>query len=227
MTVAAIVPREPPVFRDPSSTLVVSGVLLVIVAILTVVVSIDPRLGIDDTWWRWMRDVRTSTVTDVSKGLSTFGDFFVQFVIRLAVAAVLVARSWWRRLAAWAFVALLSTPICNLAKALVDRPRPVNGLVHAAGASFPSGHAVTAAVTAFGIALVFTLPGRARLTGYVIAGIYAVAMCWSRTELGVHWLTDVVAGAAFGTALTLAAFAVADLVGRRSPTSLEPAGVTQ
>ena len=220
-------PREPAVFRNPSCALAGAGILFVLVTILTVVVSADHRLGIDDAWWRTMRDARSATFTDLSKGLNTFGDFFVQLVIRLAVAAVLVARSWWRRLAAWAFVALFSTPICDLVKALVDRSRPVGGLVHATGGSFPSGHAVAAAVTAFGIVLMFTRPGRARILGSVVAGIFAVVMGWSRTELGVHWLTDVVAGAALATAVTFAAFAVADLVGRPVSEPLEPAPATR
>ncbi len=227
MSGSPAVPREPAIFRNPSRALAAAGGLFVLLAILTAVVSTDHRLGIDDAWWRTMRDARNATFTDVSKGLNVFGNFVVQFVIRLAVAALLVARSWWRRLAAWAFLALFSTPICDLAKALVDRPRPVGGLVHATGASFPSGHAVAAAATAFGIVLVFTRPGRARIVGFVIAAIFAVVMGWSRTELGVHWLTDVVAGAALGTAVTFAAFAVADLVGRPTSEPLQPAPARQ
>jgi undecaprenyl-diphosphatase len=217
------VQREPAIFRHPSAALIASAALLVLLAALTVVVSFHHRLAIDDIWARWMRDFRTSAFTDLSKGLNRFGGFFVQLVIRLAIAVVLVVRSWWKRLAAWAFVALLGSPICDTMKAMVARPRPAGGLVHAGGASFPSGHAAAAAVTAIGLVLALSVPGRARIAGAVIAGVYIVAMAWSRAELGVHWLSDVAAGVALGSALTLGAFAAADLIGTRSRTPSEPA----
>jgi membrane-associated phospholipid phosphatase len=227
MTGSPTMEREPAIFRRPSRVLVESAVLLVLVTALAVAVSADHRLGIDDTWWRWMRDGRTAVFTDVSKGLNVFGDFFVQLVIRLGVATALVVRSWWRRLAAWAFIALLSTPIGDFVKAFVDRPRPTHGLVHAAGAAFPSGHAVAAAVTALGIVLAFTVPGRVRVVGSVLAVVYVVVMAWSRTELGVHWLTDVIGGAGLGAALTLGSFATADLVASRRAAPAEPGRAPQ
>jgi membrane-associated phospholipid phosphatase len=223
MTSSRTAEREPAIFSHPTKVLVETAALLIVVGVLAVVVGADRHLGIDDSWWRWMRDGRTAGFTDVSKGLNVFGDFFVQLVIRFGVAAVLVVRSWWRRLGAWAFVALLSTPIGDFVKALVDRPRPAHGLVHAAGAAFPSGHAVAAAVTALGIVLAFTVPGRIRVLGFVIAVVYVVVMAWSRTELGVHWLTDVVAGAGLGAALTLGSFATADLVAGRRAAPVETA----
>ena len=100
-----------------------------------------------------MRARRSNVLVEASKGADIFGDAVVQLVLRLAIAAVLVVRSWWRRLGAWAFLVVLSSPIDDLVKSLVDRPRPANGLVHAGGAAFPSGHTLTAAVTALGIVL--------------------------------------------------------------------------
>jgi len=213
------VPTEPAIFLHPSRALAAAGGLLLVFAVLAAVVTNDHRLGVDDTWWRWMGDGRTTLLTDLSKVLNDLGDFVLQLVVRVAVAIVLAVRGWGRRLVAWAFVALLSTPICAMMKAMVDRQRPAGGLVHAGGASFPSGHALAAAVTAIGIVLALTVPGRARLVGAVFAGAYAVVMAWSRTELGVHWLTDVVAGSALGAALTIGTFAIVDQVATRGARS--------
>ncbi|MGZ8763322.1 MAG: phosphatase PAP2 family protein, partial [Acidimicrobiia bacterium] len=75
-----------------------------------------------------------------------------------------------------------------------------------------------AVAAALGIVLAWTVPGRVRRVGYVLTGVYVVVMAWSRTELGVHWPTDVVAGSVLGTALTLGSVAIADQVGTRRGT---------
>ena len=55
-----------------------------------------------------------------------------------------------------AFVgAVVTSELCiGPVKALVDRPRPPNPLIGTSGASFPSGHAIAGAVTAFGLVVV-------------------------------------------------------------------------
>lgn len=62
--------------------------------------------------------------------------------------------------------------------------------------SFPSGHAASAAAFVVGMAL--ESPGAAAL----IAPIGA-AVAYSRVHIGVHWPSDVLAGAAIGTAIAL------------------------
>lgn len=218
--VAVATGTEPTIFRHPRRVLITAAVLGVAVALAGVVVSAHHRLGVDTWWADAARDARTTWLVDGAKGLDRFGDVAVQTVVRVAVTIVLVARAWWRRLGAWVFVAVLTTPIGDLVKAIVERPRPPAGLVHAGGTSFPSGHSLAAAVTGFGIALALTRPGRARLVAFALAGGYVAAMAASRTILAVHWLTDVIAGAGLGLALTLAAFAVAQLAGRRRAATL-------
>jgi membrane-associated phospholipid phosphatase len=190
-----------------------AGGLLATFGVLAIVVAGNHRLGVDDAWWRWMVDGRTTVLVDASLGLDHLGGSIVQLVVRVAVAIVLVLRSWPRRLVAWVLLALCSTPICDMMKAMVDRPRPAAGLVHAGGAAFPSGHALAATVTALGIVVALTAPGRSRRIGWVLAGVYVGAMAWSRTLLGVHWLTDVVGGILLGSALTLGAFGLAGCLG--------------
>jgi undecaprenyl-diphosphatase len=83
-------------------------------------------------------------------------------------------------------------------KVLLDRPRPPEDgrLVHAASESLPSGHATTAVVV-IGTLVVLAWPGR---TPAVRAALVAAATLWvgavglTRIYLGVHWLSDVIAG---------------------------------
>jgi undecaprenyl-diphosphatase len=70
------------------------------------------------------------------------------------------------------------------------------------GASFPSGHAAAAAATLAAFALVLGR-GRPLRTKAVLSGLacgLAVTVASTRVLLGVHWLTDVLAGLAVGWA---------------------------
>jgi undecaprenyl-diphosphatase len=101
-----------------------------------------------------------------------------------------------------------------------DRPRP-ELVPHGAvvyTASFPSGHAMMAAVTylTLGAMLARVQPTRA-LKVYVLAlaVTVAVAVGISRVYLGVHWPTDVLAGWTAGAAWALACWAVARWLAQR------------
>ncbi|MEI5102043.1 phosphatase PAP2 family protein [Streptomyces sp. PmtG] len=85
-------------------------------------------------------------------------------------------------------------------KRLVRRPRPghVTPLVRTAGQhSFPSSHATSAAAAAVAY-------GALRPAGARIVPPLAAAMCVSRLVVGVHYPTDVAAGAALGAATAYA-----------------------
>jgi undecaprenyl-diphosphatase len=91
--------------------------------------------------------------------------------------------------------------LTNLTKYIVNRPRPhIAQLTGFSGSSFPSGHAATAAATIAAAAFLFGR-GRSVRIKAVVAGVavgLAVAVATTRVLLGVHWLTDVLAGLALG-----------------------------
>jgi undecaprenyl-diphosphatase len=76
----------------------------------------------------------------------------------------------------------------------------VEHLVGTAGSSFPSGHSSSAAAAWFAIALVVSRQQsrRWRAIAAAVAALITVTVATSRALLGVHWLTDVVAGVAVG-----------------------------
>ena len=105
-----------------------------------------------------------------------------------------------------------------LLKRAFERPRPpvVDPAVHPLVAvphsySMPSGHAMTAFAAALAVGLV---DPRLRLPLLVLAGLVAISRVW----LGVHYLSDVIVGAAFSDlALSLTLWLVArGIIGART-----------
>ena len=91
--------------------------------------------------------------------------------------------------------------IVNLTKVAVARVRPdIDPLASFSGLSFPSGH-TTAAAAFYAAAAMVLGRGRSPRHRSILAGVavgIAVAVGVTRVLLGVHWLSDVVAGLALG-----------------------------
>ncbi len=146
------------------------------------------------------------------KALSTIGSAVVYIPLFAAVAAWL---AWWQRLprlAAFVVVTTAGSALLNsLVKLAVDRARPVldDPVAHAAGMSFPSGHAQSAMVAASVLLLVFLplLRGAWRWVAVGGAVVYVLAVGFARVTLGVHYVSDVLAGYALGAAWVAAMIA--------------------
>ncbi len=91
-----------------------------------------------------------------------------------------------------------------LLKPVLPRPRPSQELIALgrrprrvpASSSFPSGHAASAAAFVTGMSL------ESPAAGALVAPIGA-AVAYSRVHIGVHWPSDVLAGAAIGAAVAV------------------------
>ena len=118
----------------------------------------------------------------------------------------------------------LALAIASVMARLVDRPRPFVShhgvhlfVAHAADPGFPSDH--TTAAFAIGVALLL----RFRVWG-IVTLVFATVLAVGRVALGIHYPTDVLAGAALGAAVALGLYApavrallnrLADAVGER------------
>jgi undecaprenyl-diphosphatase len=138
------------------------------------------------------------------EALSTIGSWWVYLLGFTAVTGWLL----WRRLtrlAVFVAVTVAVNPLLNeLVKVAVHRARPVltDPVVHANGASFPSGHA-QAAMVGYSVLLLVFLPvlrGPARPVAIVVAALMVLAIGFSRVALGVHYVSDVLAGYVLGAA---------------------------
>jgi membrane-associated phospholipid phosphatase len=119
----------------------------------------------------------------------------------------------------------------NIIKALVGRSRPhfSDAVAHAFGKSFPSGHAMNSTVVYGSLLILGWGPLRTtarRLGAFFLAAALVSAIAVSRVVLGVHYVTDVVAGIVLGVAVVLAsaaAFRAWENEGGHLPAAIEQA----
>ena len=184
--------------------------MLVAFLLLTVLVVAGWTQSVDDAWLSLMEDLEVPWLLSVAELFHRLGSVPIAVVTTVVVAVVFTAMRKWRIAAVWVGIVVGANVLSTVTKLLVDRPRPVDALVHESSASYPSGHAmVSGAAIGIGLAVIVGIiwPRRHRL--FLSLGIaYAVVMAWSRTYLLVHWLTDVVGGLLFGTAIVLVVAAV-------------------
>jgi membrane protein DedA with SNARE-associated domain/membrane-associated phospholipid phosphatase len=157
----------------------------------------------DQTAFRWADELRSGMLDDVAKAVTALGSFPAVLIATVLALAVLLMRRRINESVTLVAGLLLTWIAVHVAKDMVDRPRPSDPLVDTAGQSYPSGHAAYAvAWLAIAIVLTRTLPGLARTTAAVVAGlVLAVAIGLTRVYLRAHYLSDVVGGAGLAAAI--------------------------
>lgn len=159
----------------------------------------------DETVLRWITEnLQADWLNPIAVFFTSLGNGGLIFIV---AAIILLLFRQTRRAGASAGVAMIvGLLVTNLTiKPLVERARPwivmdgLNNLVTSGDMhSFPSGH--TTAAFAFGVALCAVLPQKWAKAAALIA---AALMGLSRLYVGVHFPTDVLAGAVIGTAAGL------------------------
>lgn len=178
---------------------------------------------IDDAFLRQMTTLRTGWLTLVANVFNVVGLTYVMAPIRVGIVAWLaIRRRWWHFIAFVSAIVVSEISIGTL-KALYDRPRALGSLVETSSASFPSGHAVAASVTAVAAVIALFPEGSRRYRWGAVAVAFSSVMGLSRTYLGAHWLSDAVAGVLLGTSIALGSALVTHRVReRRSSADVTP-----
>jgi len=131
---------------------------------------------------------------------------WIGVTVIVGVVVVWLARRGALALGALLIVVALGGQLLNsVAKDGYDRPRPTAGspIELPSSSSFPSGHAMTgiAVFGLLGLLLARELPSHGRRATAIAAGFVLGALIGaSRVVLDVHFLTDVLGGAALGLA---------------------------
>ena len=182
------------------------GLSVLLFALLAVgVASGGPIASLDSAVAVWLQSHATGFATEVLSALTQLGGATVLLGVTLVAVVALLAR---RRVAHAALMgaALVGAEALNLAiKAAFERPRPSlsDPIATAAGFSFPSGHAMVAAAVYGALAFIAgagALPRRGRGMVLVAATGLVLAIGFSRLYLGVHYVSDVLAGYGAGLA---------------------------
>ena len=200
--------------RAPVTAPVTVGVValcLVVLALLGAGVrsSFGPQLRLDAAVSEalYVGDGRAPALDGLLEVLTAPGLSWVRFAVFLPVLVWLLRRgSWWT--AGWLVTAVvLVAPLTSLLKQYFGRVRPPfeDGGARYESLSFPSGHS-SGIATLVTVALVLLWPlvgARARRWSVLVGVVLVVLVGLTRMWLGVHYLSDVVGGWAFGLAWTL------------------------
>jgi membrane-associated phospholipid phosphatase len=205
--------------RHPDGSL---GLRLVLgcAAVFLVAVPFTGLAALVDTRWGPLRRLDLSSTKHANSWvlhhrglispLRATSYIFHAWVFRVVVAAL---AGWLlyqgaKRLAAWAITTLVAAGVLDVVlKVAIHRPRPTlpSAIAHAPGGSFPSGHALTAVVGTATIVLILlpVLHGRWRVVAWTIAALVSLLSGACRVLLGVHFVSDVIAGWVLGVAIML------------------------
>lgn len=132
--------------------------------------------------------------------ITSFGSWQFLLPVILAIALILFIVN--KKEFIIPFIATVSGAeiITFFGKILAHRDRPLSAVFHATDFSFPSGHA-TIAVAFYGylaFMLIRICGDRYKWPISILAGSIAILIGFSRLYLGVHYLSDVVAGSLIG-----------------------------
>ena len=209
--------------RDTMVTAAFIAATSALFALMATEVGRDLIQPIDDRLLRRMVSLRTGWLTLIARLFNVIGLVYVMTPVRLAIAAWLANRRRWWHFAAFVSAMVVSEISIGTLKALYDRPRALGSLVETSSASFPSGHAVAASVTAVAAMIALFPEGSRRYRWGAAAVAFSFLMGVSRAYLGAHWLSDAVGGVLLGTSIALGTALVTHRVReRRSSTNVAP-----
>ncbi|GAB3058335.1 hypothetical protein GCM10027053_20220 [Intrasporangium mesophilum] len=184
-------------------------VVLCVALCLTAVVSPatldrwDQILQIGPSWWHDAAPWLERPLVWISYAFGTAAS-----LVATAVVAALLARRNHRREAVYLVVVIAGTSLITTGlKLVVDLPRPVveDPILQYTTSAMPSGHAsnIAAATTAAGVLSALLLDKRAHRLVLGVGIVAALAVGLDRLMLGVHTLTEVMAGYALGVGVGL------------------------
>lgn len=153
-------------------------------------------------------DERHGGFVTAMRVISNAGSSLAWIVILTLVGVWLLYRRLYRLTAFLVVTAVGSSLLNETIKAAVGRTRPVlaDPIATATGKSFPSGH-TQSAIVGYGILVLIFLPvisRRWRPVLIILASVMVGLIGFSRVALGVHYVSDVVAGIVIGAAWLLA-----------------------
>ncbi len=171
--------------------------------ILEDVVSGDPLVLADGAIYRALQDLRTAPGDAVMIAITELGDTAVVVAVTIIIFLWLAWKRAWRTAAYWIAAIAGASALNTVIKVALHRARPGESLYPGWSAfSFPSGHSTVNMVLYGFLAFLMARELRPvlRVLVALVAAVLIFMIAFSRLYLGVHWLSDVLGGLAFGSA---------------------------
>ncbi|MDX2240067.1 MAG: phosphatase PAP2 family protein [Leptolyngbyaceae cyanobacterium bins.302] len=157
--------------------------------------------GFDESFLLWLHQFASPALDSVMLALTQLGNPAVVTPLACIILGLLVWQRHWQEATFFAIACLGATILNTGLKLVFNRIRPDlwQHLIVETSFSFPSGHALGSVVLYGAIAYLLsqTYPQWSKAI-YALAGMLTGAISLSRLYLGVHWLTDVIAGISIG-----------------------------
>jgi undecaprenyl-diphosphatase len=193
---------------------------LSILAFLAIVDSLSEKgtlFHLDLTINAYVISVANPRLIGFLRTITHLGSIYLVVMVAVIVGIILVIRkNWWRLLALFLAVAI-GQAVLNILKVAFQKPRPETEMF-VFSYSFPSGHVFSATVIyGFCIYLTFRFIRNATVKWIVstLLAFLILLIGFSRIYLGVHWLSDTLAGYVTGFAWLLFCIFFAKIVGDR------------
>lgn len=173
---------------------------------LAVRYEMNGNLSMDIAAIEFSKTIRSPFLTGLFKVVTHFGSFLTIGILTAIMAIVI--KPLLVKIFAVANIAIVGG-FCLVVKYLIKRPRPVDvNLIKETGFSFPSAHAMIAVVF-FGFLIFLILRyiknKSLKITLTILFSVLALIIGYTRVYLGVHYLSDVLAGIVAGIAYLTAA----------------------
>lgn len=137
---------------------------------------------------------RSDFATSFFRFVTRMGDWYV--IIGIIIITLIFFKKYFKVVTT---NAIFITLVNQILKIIIQRPRPSDfQIISVSGYSYPSGHAmISTAFYGFIFYLIYksNLHNKYKILFGIITLVLVVLICISRVYLGVHYLTDVIAGA--------------------------------
>lgn len=177
-------------------------ICIIIFLLLTRKVFKKELIQIDITWYNYIsKYIINDKLTNIMKIITNLGG--VYFIIGITFLSLFIIKN--KKINISIIVNLLLITSLNIIiKSILQRPRPsIFRIIEESGYSFPSGHSmISMAFYGFFIYLIFTNKKNKyiKIISITSLSILIILIGFSRIYLGVHYVSDVIAGFIFSLA---------------------------
>lgn len=178
--------------------LVPLGVLSLLFIILTVLVCTNTIEPLDNAASSFIISIRSPELTNTMNIITNISGSYA-LIVFTTLFIILIKKKKYPLAITINLIAVFITS--QLAKAIVERDRPLDMLVSAPGYSYPSGHSMVglAYFSFLSYLVIKYIPNKiVKIILPIVFTITIILVGFSRIYLGVHYLSDVLAGFLLG-----------------------------